>query len=1304
MYSIRARKTKKLDKAYIGANRFEVKADVDSGAELVLIGSEQYQKYKRSGGRKTSTKLKVPIRIRVANEKTEVASHKLVEDLELQLETGSVHVRNVTFYIVDGDWGDLLVGWPVLEALEATPEDALRKLGGTEVDMLNWTPETTRANVWKAIVAYKTRKISRKGATKLLRIFQARYEPEEPVTPDEIVFDGKTVNIEPNVSDLDASDPFEEPGIGESPDDEEDFETALKHELEQANRSGCKDLGRLERILRKWKGIFATKFEECEISKLSPMEPELRPNVEPCICKPRRMSLEQMQWLQTHLEMLENKGMIKRVRNPKWGTPVFVVSKKGGSFRMVADFRGVNQRALTSTLPMPLLEQLIECVTGAEYFGTLDNMKGFNLLRVTFPALFTLVTPFACYEMNVAPQGFKNSPVVYQDRIVNDVLKFLHGKTCVNWIDDLLIFGQTEAEYLDRLDQVLERYDQFQVKLSLSKCQFFRDKVVWCGREFSKGGYTYAPEYYEKVLKTPEPVMASELADFLYAITWIQTSLPVRHLRPKTILQDLISTAFEKQFTKRAREGKQVTKSRKKRLLVGVKLSDVGWTKEHSEAFKELLEAIHSAIRTAVPDKTKQLCLFKDASEVGCAIVVTQCDPLELHKPVHDQQHQIVFMTTHRWTENELNWHISCKEAYPLIFAFTRLNYLFAGRHVKVFTDHRNLKYIMNPSAITPKTTLMRLQRWALIIQNQDYAIEHVEGEQNITADLFSRWGLAQIRTAARAKTRLQRAREQQSEEDLPEIFDLLSPARVETSVERKDEFEFVSSRVNPIEHLQGQTIEPPTVAAVVRAQRKSGPERPSNAIVDKNGLFRVDGKIWLPTSTLVRVVAVAHCYYGHPGANALAKAIGKKYYSHRIQACCQAFNKRCINCLGAHSPHLIRRRWGQTYHGKACNDVLHMDFLYITKHGNYLLVIRDDFSGKVELVECEHADGLSAADAILWWRARYGLNADTTIVTDGGSHFANQLVDNIVARLRVRHHITVAYSPWSNGKAERVNREVLKLYRVLLAELGWDIKDWRLLTPVVQSALNNIPRARLGHRSSDHVFLGREAVTPLDIVRNRDLKPTDVTSVDMTNEVLREQLARTDASLKTIHEDVLKIQDKIRAEQAKKESDLVRRLGVNDIQYARGDYVLISRQHTRGEKLALTWIGPFQIVDVVNPWVYKVKSLLNDKTKEVHVRRIRFYEDKFLEITEAIREQFIHDFKGFEVDNVLNIRWDAQAREYKVKVKWWGFTDKEATWLGWSEAINEIPDKIDEYLQQADDTATNQKLLRLRETRSGRP
>ena len=113
------------------------------------------------------------------------------------------------------------------------------------------------------------------------------------------------------------------------------------------------------------------------------------------------------------------------------------------------------------------------------------------------------------------------------------------------------------------------------------------------------------------------------------------------------------------------------------RLLVGIHLADCGWSTRGSVAYAALKQCLYDAIRLAVPNPNKQLCLFTDASSTGCSILVTQTDKVELDKPLLDQKHEIVFITTHRWTDAECKWHVSSQEAFPIIFAFQRLDFLF---------------------------------------------------------------------------------------------------------------------------------------------------------------------------------------------------------------------------------------------------------------------------------------------------------------------------------------------------------------------------------------------------------------------------------------------------------------------------------------------------------------------------------------------------------------------------------------------------------------------------------------------------
>ena len=54
-------------------------------------------------------------------------------------------------------------------------------------------------------------------------------------------------------------------------------------------------------------------------------------------------------------------------------------------------------------------------------------------------------------------------------------------KICAIYLDDLIIFSSTLEEHLDRLDKVLTRLRECNLKLNPKKCKFMQRKVKYVG-------------------------------------------------------------------------------------------------------------------------------------------------------------------------------------------------------------------------------------------------------------------------------------------------------------------------------------------------------------------------------------------------------------------------------------------------------------------------------------------------------------------------------------------------------------------------------------------------------------------------------------------------------------------------------------------------------------------------------------------------------------------------------------------------------------------------------------------------------
>ena len=62
----------------------------------------------------------------------------------------------------------------------------------------------------------------------------------------------------------------------------------------------------------------------------------------------------------------------------------------------------------------------------------------------------------------------------------------------------------------------------------------------------------------------------------------------------------------------------------------------------------------------------------------------------------------------------------------------------------RLFTDHRNLLHVFDPVSRVGsfKHADDRLSRWAVLLLGFRYVVEHIPGEENVVADLLSRWEL----------------------------------------------------------------------------------------------------------------------------------------------------------------------------------------------------------------------------------------------------------------------------------------------------------------------------------------------------------------------------------------------------------------------------------------------------------------------------------------------------------------------------------------------------------------------------------
>jgi transposase InsO family protein len=123
-------------------------------------------------------------------------------------------------------------------------------------------------------------------------------------------------------------------------------------------------------------------------------------------------------------------------------------------------------------------------------------------------------------------------------------------------------------------------------------------------------------------------------------------------------------------------------------------------------------------------DEKLPLFLHTDASDYGIGAYLFQKTPEGKELP-------IAFLSK-SLTAERLRWSVPEKEAYAIVYAFQKLEYVLRDMHFTLRTDHKNLLYINEDGSA-------KVRRWKLAIQEYNFDIEHIAGEENVAADAFSR-------------------------------------------------------------------------------------------------------------------------------------------------------------------------------------------------------------------------------------------------------------------------------------------------------------------------------------------------------------------------------------------------------------------------------------------------------------------------------------------------------------------------------------------------------------------------------------
>ena len=123
------------------------------------------------------------------------------------------------------------------------------------------------------------------------------------------------------------------------------------------------------------------------------------------------------------------------------------------------------------------------------------------------------------------PFGLSNSGASFC-RLMEMCLGDQQYLTLLFYIDDICIFSSSVDEMLNRVQMVLERLQDFNLKIKLKKSHFFQPKVLFLGHILSKDGISPNPDKIQMVKDWPVPTNAKEVHLFLGLASYYRRFVP----------------------------------------------------------------------------------------------------------------------------------------------------------------------------------------------------------------------------------------------------------------------------------------------------------------------------------------------------------------------------------------------------------------------------------------------------------------------------------------------------------------------------------------------------------------------------------------------------------------------------------------------------------------------------------------------------------------------------------------------------------------------------------------------------------
>lgn len=450
-----------------------------------------------------------------------------------------------------------------------------------------------------------------------------------------------------------------------------------------------------------------------------------------------RMGPAELTELKQILVSLLEAGLIEPSNSP-FSAGVLLVPKPNGKWRLVTDYRKLNDITVKSRYPLPRIDDIFNRVQGSTCFTVLDCADGFWQLRIAPEDCHktAFATPFGHYQFRVAAMGLCNSPASFQ-MLMNDILRPVMGNShlpqvssdlqdpdtvsstsvsdydrqcALAYLDDIIVYSPDFDTHLTDLTKVLGIMASNHLWARRAKVRAGRS-VPFLGHVLSDKGVSTDPDKTKSIQDWPVPVDVKGIRSFLGIVSYYRRFIPrfatiaapINHLLKKDV--------------------------------------PFVWSSECQQAFELLKSRLLTAPVLVLPDPSRPFTIATDASKVAIGGVLLQDHGLGLQPVEYISRTMIPAERNYPVGQQELLAIVYCCHAWQHFLKGADFNVALNQSsdadpyRLVIHTDHRPLTHLLSQPNLTP-----RQARWLeFLAQFAPFRIQYVKGADNIVPDALSR-------------------------------------------------------------------------------------------------------------------------------------------------------------------------------------------------------------------------------------------------------------------------------------------------------------------------------------------------------------------------------------------------------------------------------------------------------------------------------------------------------------------------------------------------------------------------------------